>query len=121
MFYWGILGQVFETQIGQLLPLGRVREIPGIYLLLEASAVNSVATREKYLRILIQRLGLGMHPLWAWIAWMRAISLAMSLLNAKTIVTHYHLRRNNNLYSVKMYCSHYVRTIMCNLYSVLAT
>lgn len=64
------------------------KEFPGMYLLLEASAVNSVATREKYLRILIQRLGLGIQPLWAWIAWMRAISLAMSLLNTKKIIAH---------------------------------
>lgn len=42
--------------------------------------MNSVATREKYLRILIHRLGLGMQPLWAWMAWMRAISVAMSLM-----------------------------------------
>lgn len=50
------------------------------YLELEAWSVNSVATREKYLRILIHRLGLGMQPLWAWMAWMRAISVAMSLM-----------------------------------------
>lgn len=49
------------------------------YLALEAWSVNSVATREKYLRILIHRLGLGMQPLCAWMAWMRAISVAMSL------------------------------------------
>lgn len=50
------------------------------YLMLEAWSVNSVATSEKYLRILIHRLGLGMQPLWAWMAWMRAISRAISLM-----------------------------------------
>lgn len=48
-------------------------------LMLEACSVNSVATSEKYFRILIQRLGLGMQPLCAWMAWIRAISLAISL------------------------------------------
>lgn len=33
--------------------------------MLEACSVNSVATSEKYFRILIQRLGLGMQPLCA--------------------------------------------------------
>lgn len=47
--------------------------------MLEACSVNSVATSEKYFRILIQRLGLGMQPLCAWMAWIRAISLAISL------------------------------------------
>lgn len=49
------------------------------HLMLEAWSVNSVATREKYFCILIQRLGLGMQPLCAWMAWIRAISLAISL------------------------------------------
>lgn len=49
------------------------------HLALDAWSVNSVATREKYFLILIQRLGLGMQPLCAWIAWIRAISLAISL------------------------------------------
>lgn len=51
----------------------------GSHLMLDAWSVNSVATREKYFRILIQRLGLGMQPLCAWMAWIRAISLAISL------------------------------------------
>lgn len=64
--------------------------------MLEACSVNSVATSEKYFRILIQRLGLGMQPLCAWMAWIRAISLAISLSgdrqNKVTVVARFRLQ-----------------------------
>lgn len=64
--------------------------------MLEACSVNSVATSEKYFRILIQRLGLGMQPLCAWMAWIRAISLAISLSadrqNKVTVVARFQLQ-----------------------------
>lgn len=53
------------------------------HLVFDAWSVNSVATREKYFLILIQRSGLGMQPLCAWMAWIRAISLAI-ILGGKT-------------------------------------
>jgi len=52
---------------------------PEAHLSFEACSVNYVATREKYFCILSHRLGLGMQPLCAWMAWIRAISLAINL------------------------------------------
>lgn len=60
-------------------PSKKCKEEAWSHLMLDAWSVNSVATREKYFLILIQRLGLGMQPLCAWMAWIRAISLAISL------------------------------------------
>ncbi len=66
----------------------------GSHLMLDAWSVNSVATREKYFRILIQRLGLGMQPLCAWMAWTRAISLAIILRG------HTHTQNDFNMKSI---------------------
>lgn len=49
------------------------------HLLFTSSSANSVGMREKYFPIFSHKFDLGIHPLCAWIVWILASCLAMSL------------------------------------------
>lgn len=53
------------------------------HLLFTSSSANSVGMREKYFPIFSHKLDLGIHPLCAWIVWILASCLAMSLKKMK--------------------------------------